>query len=456
MDSFRIFVVEDDTWYASFLCHYLALNPDFEVEKYTTGKDCLNNLHKKPSIITLDFTLPDMTGKELLVKIKESYPETPVIIVSGQDDITTAVDLLKNGACDYIVKNEETTSRLWNTIRLQRENISLKEENERLKSAVTKRYDFSKTIIGESKELAKVFEVLEKAADTPVTVTITGETGTGKELIAKAIHFRSGRKGKPFVAVNIGAIPKDLVESELFGHEKGAFTGAHVRKHGLFEEANGGTLFLDEIAEMDLNIQSKFLRVLQEREVRRVGGNNTIKVDIRIITASHKNLAEEVQKGNFRADLYYRIMGIPIALPPLRARGKDIIILAKHFADSYCKENKIKKVTFTKEAVEKLLSYNYPGNIRELKSTIELSVILSDSHIIDAGQINFSPAITAPNAENSNFTLDEYILSIIKTQMDNSGNNPTLVAKKLGIGRATVYRYLKQIENGESKISSAK
>ncbi|HCT93508.1 MAG: regulator [Bacteroidetes bacterium GWE2_39_28] len=450
MNQFKIFVVEDDTWYASFLSHYLSLNNEYSVEKYTTGKDCLNNLHKKPSIITLDFSLPDMTGKELLIKIKQIHPEIPVIIISGQDDITTAVDLIKQGACDYIVKNDETTNRLWNTIRLQRENISLKTENERLKKEVSKKYDFSKTIIGESKELRKVFEVLEKAADTPVSVTITGETGTGKELIANAIHFRSSRNGKPFVAVNIGAIPKELVESELFGYEKGAYTGAHTRKAGIFEEASGGTIFLDEIAEMDLNIQSKFLRVLQEREVKRIGGSSLIKVDVRIITASHKNLAEEVQKGNFRTDLYYRIMGIPINLPPLRERGKDIIILAKHFADSYCKENNLKKVTFTEDAISKLLSYSYPGNIRELKSTIELSVVLSDSSIIDSGQINFTPAGSHIAELDKNMTLEEHMFCIIKSYLIKYGNNPTDVAKRLGISRATIYRYLKEMNYGTS------
>ncbi|MDO9679542.1 MAG: sigma-54 dependent transcriptional regulator [Bacteroidales bacterium] len=445
MNQIKIFVVEDDIWYASFLCHYLSLNQEYDVEKYTTGKDCLNNLHKKPSIITLDFTLPDMTGKELLIKIKKIQPEVPIIIISGQNDITTAVDLIKEGACDYIVKNEDTTSRLWNTIRLQRENISLKTENERLKKEVSKKYDFSKTIIGESKELRKVFDVLEKAADTPVSVTITGETGTGKELIAKAIHFRSSRNAKPFVAVNIGAIPKELVESELFGYEKGAYTGAHTRKAGIFEEASGGTIFLDEIAEMDLSIQSKFLRVLQEREVKRIGGSSLIKVDVRIITASHKNLAEEVQKGNFRTDLYYRIMGIPINLPPLRERGKDIIILAKHFADSYCKENNLKKVTFTEDAISKLLSYSYPGNIRELKSTIELSVVLSDSNIIDSGKINFTPVENHVADLNKNMTLEEHMFCVIKNYLNKYGNNPTDVAKRLGISRATIYRYMKEM-----------
>lgn len=445
MKQFKIFIVEDDPWYADMLEYHLSLNPEFEVEKFSTGKECLSNLHKRPSLITVDFSLPDMTGKELLKKIIQHTPGTVVIIISGQEDITTAVELLKEGAFDYIVKNEETHSRLWNSIRLFRENFQLKEENEKLRIEVGKKYNFSNIIIGTSKGIRETFGLMEKAAGSQITVSVTGETGTGKELVAKAIHYHSERKNNPFIAVNVGAVPKDLIESELFGYEKGAFTGAVTRKSGLFEDADKGTIFLDEIAEMDLTMQTKFLRVLQEREVKRLGGNQEIKIDVRVITATHKNLADEVKKGNFRADLFYRLMGLPVHLVPLRERGNDIILIARHFADAFSKEYKRPKADFTEDAIKKLLMYSYPGNVRELKAVIDLAMIMSDDKTIDAKHISFNPVETEDTASEQ-LTLEEQILKIVKSNLLKYNNNPTIVAKKLGISRATVYRYIKEIE----------
>lgn len=446
MNSFKIFVVEDDIWYADILKYHLSLNPDFEVETFTNGRDCLSNLFKRPALVTVDYSLPDMTGKYLLGKILQHTPGIAVVIISGQEDITTAVELLKEGAFDYIVKNEDTRNRLWNSIRLFRENQSLRLENEILREEVGKKYDFSKVIIGTSIGLRQTFSLMEKAAASQITVSITGETGTGKELVAKAIHYHSDRKKYPFVAVNIGAIPKDLVESELFGYEKGAFTGAVNRKAGVFEDAQKGTIFLDEIAEMDLNMQTKFLRVLQEREVKRLGGNQLIKIDVRVVTATHKNLADEVKNGNFRADLFYRLMGLPIHLTPLRERGNDIIILARHFADEFSRENKKKKIDFTEEAITKLKKYSYPGNVRELRAIIELAMILCENNRIDAQHISFNPvgSIDEPNSEE--MTLDEQILKIVRKNLQKNNGNPTLVSKKLGISRATVYRYMKVLD----------
>jgi len=445
MEQFKIFIVEDDPWYADILEYHLSLNPEFEVEKFATGKDCLSNLHKRPSLITVDFSLPDMTGKELLSKINIHSPGTAVIIISGQEDITTAVELLKEGAFDYIVKNEETRNRLWNSIRLFRENLQLRTENEQLRIEVGKKYNFS-NIIGTSKGIHKTFSLMEKAAASQITVSVTGETGTGKELVAKAIHYHSERKANPFIAVNVGAIPKDLIESELFGYEKGAFTSAATRKSGVFEDAHKGTIFLDEIAEMDLNMQTKFLRVLQEREVKRLGGNQEIKIDVRVITATHKNLAEEVKKGNFRADLFYRLMGLPVHLVPLRERENDIILIARHFADAFSKEFKQEKADFTEDAIKKLLKYSYPGNVRELKAVIELAMILSDDKTINAKHINFTPVETNGELSSEQLTLEEQILKIVKSNLLKYNCNPTIVAKKLGISRATVYRYIKEME----------
>lgn len=444
MNTFRIFIVEDDQWYADLLQKHLNLNPDYEVEKFANAKECLNNLYKSPSVITIDFSLPDINGKELLKKIRSRLPEVPIIVISGQKDIDTAVDLIKDGAFDYIVKNEDTPNRLWNSIRLLRENITLREENEQLKREVGKKYDFSKLIIGESSKIKEIYNLIGKAADSPVTVSVTGDTGTGKELVAKAIHYNSARKKNPFVAINLGAIPRDLVESELFGYEKGSFTGAYSSKPGIFEEADKGTLFMDEIAEMDLSIQSKFLRVLQEKEVRRIGGKEAKKIDVRIITATHKNLPDEVSRGNFRTDLFYRVMGLPIHLPPLRERGNDIILLARYFAKEFSKETGKREPVITKEAIVKLMSYSYPGNIRELKATIELAIIMSDDGNIDADCITFNPAGPLPEVYNDSMTLDNHITKIVNDSLKMNSGNPTIVSRKLGISRATVYKYMKK------------
>ena len=267
---------------------------------------------------------------------------------------------------------------------------------------------------------------------------------------SKAIHYNSDRKKKPFVAVNMAAIPHELIESELFGHEKGAFTGAIALKKGKFEEANGGTICLDEIGELDLSIQSKLLRVLQERELTRVGGNERIKLDVRLIVATHKNLEEEVKKGNFREDLYYRIMGLPIALPPLHERGNDILLLAKFFLDAFCKENKIESLTISAGAKEKIIKYNYPGNIRELKAVIELAVVMCNGKEIMADDIIFKSPRDKNEMLATEKTLKEYNIQIIQYYLNNHDNNVVKVADKLDIGKSTIY---KMIQNNEVKVS---
>jgi len=335
---FKIFIVEDNEWYNRLLVHNLSLNPDFEVVSFFNGWDCINNLDKNPDLVTLDFRLPDISGIEVLKRIKQQNYETQVILISEQDDIDVVVELLKEGAYDYIVKSNDIKERLHNTILNIRKNTGLKNEISELKKEVQKKYIYNNSIIGESEAIKGVQELILKALTTNINVSIFGETGTGKELVAKAIHYNSNRKSNAFVAVNVSAIPSELVESELFGHEKGAFTGASFLRKGKFEEADGGTLFLDEIGEMDFQFQAKLLRALQEKEITRIGSNKNIKVNCRIITATHKNLALEVKNGNFRTDLYYRLLGFPIELPPLRERDNDVLILAKHFIHFFCAE----------------------------------------------------------------------------------------------------------------------
>lgn len=444
MECFRIFVVEDDPLYGEMLKHHLSLNPDNEVHLYKTGSECLKNLYRTPSLISLDYSLPDMSGLDVMRQIKKENGDTPVVIVSGQEDISTAVALLREGAYDYFVKDDDVKDRLWNIIKKIRENLQLKSEISYLKEEIGRKYEFRNVIKGNSPAIRQIFSLIEKAIKTNITVSVTGETGTGKELVAKAIHYNSPRAKKPFVAVNVSAIPRDLIESEMFGHEKGSFTGAITRKTGKFEQAQGGSIFLDEIGEMDLHMQSKLLRVIQERELSRVGGNDLIKIDVRLIVATNRNLAEEVQKGNFREDLYYRLLGLPIELPPLRYRGNDILILAKFFVDDFCQENKIPKLAISEAAQQKLMQYSFPGNVRELKAVMELAAVLTDSDQIDEQHISFNSTNASSNFLLEENTLEEYTSKIIRFYLDKYDNNVVLVAKKLDIGKSTIYRMLKE------------
>lgn len=443
----KIFVVEDDKFYNKLIEHQLHLNPDFEVETFFDGKSFLDKLGDNPDIVTLDYALPDMNGDVLLERIKNYDNGIQVIVISAQEDVKTAVSLLREGAYDYITKDENIRERLLNAIHNIQATEKLRKQVRHLRNQIEEKYDFSKAIIGESKALKKVFTLIEKAISVQnMTVSIKGETGTGKELVARTIHYNSSRKDKPFVAVNMGAIPRELLESELFGHEKGAFTGAFTRNIGKFEEANGGTIFFDEIAEMDIDLQVKILRAIQEREITRVGGNSVIKVDVRIITATNKDLQEEVRKGRFREDLYYRLLGLPIMLPPLSERENDIIILGNHLLREFCRENNLPPKEFSPKARVKLLSYHYPGNVRELKAIVELAAVMSNGQMIDEDAILFSPTNSGIDIFAQEMTLRDYETRIIRHYLEKNNNNVVLVAKKLDIGKSKIYNMIKSGE----------
>ena len=442
----KIFIIEDDPVYLKMVKYIVELNPDHVVETFANGADCLARLHENPSIITLDYSLPDLSGEEVLEQIQSFNPEIKVIIVSSQESINTAVELLKHGAYDYIAKDNETKDRLLNSINNAKNHTNLKEEITQLREEISQKYDFEQNMIGESPVMKNVFKLMTKAVKTNITVSITGETGTGKEVVAKAIHYNSERKQNTFVAVNIAAIPETLIESELFGHEKGAFTGAMARRKGKFEEADGGTIFLDEIGEMDINLQAKLLRVLQERELTRIGGNEVIKFDARVLVATHRNLAEEVKNGNFREDLYYRLLGIPIELPPLRDRDKDVILIGQFLLNEFSKENKMGKIKLGKSAQDKLLSYPFPGNIRELKSVIELAAVMCDNGIIEEEDLTFNSLKKEGQFLLEEMTLRDYTFKIIQHYLQKYDNNVLQVAKKLDIGKSSIYRYIKEME----------
>lgn len=445
-EPFRIFVVEDDEWYGELLSHHLALNPDNVVTRFTTAREALNNLHMLPAVITLDYSLPDMKGDEVLKRIQAESPRTSVIIISGQENISTALSMLRQGAYDYLVKDEETRDRLWNIVGNIRKKVMLEKEIDQLRDEIGRQYQVHKLMVGNSEELQKVYKLIEKASRTSITVSISGETGTGKELVAKSIHFAGERARKPFVAVNMTSIPRELMESELFGYEKGAFTGAAARRKGKFEEADKGTLFLDEIAELDFSLQSKLLRVLQEREVTRLGSNTPVSFDVRIICATHKNLAEETKKGNFREDLYYRLLGIPIHIPPLRERHQDILLLAKHFLDLYCADAKIARKTLTEAAREKLLQHKWPGNVRELKAVIELAAVLTDDNVINASDISLNSGFSNHNGNElqEGLTLEDISNRYIHQTLEKCNGNVMEAARQLDIAKSKIYTLIKE------------
>lgn len=439
-----MFVVEDDMFFSKMVHHQLSMDPEFEVQVFQNGKEFLNQLSQFPSVVTLDYMLPDFSGLELLKKIKEKSPNTQCIILSGQDNLQTAIDFMREGAYDYIVKDNSALDKLWMLVHKALERSELQEEVRVLQEQVAAKYNFNEYIKGSCGPMQRVFSLLEKTVQTTINVTVTGETGTGKELVAKSIHFNSPRMRKPFVAVNVAAIPKELIESEMFGYEKGAFTGADRAKSGKFEEAHGGTLFLDEIGEMDLSMQSKLLRVLQEKEVVRIGSNKTVPIDVRIIAATHRDLMTEVKEGRFREDLFYRLLGITIELPPLRERGNDIIMLAKFFADDFCAKNKIKKKVINIDARQKLESYSFPGNVRELKALMEIACVMSDGDQITDNDLNLSQAHNLDSLLSTEMTLDDLNAEIIRRYLHKYDNNVLKVADKLKIGKSTIYRMIKE------------
>lgn len=388
----KIFAVEDDNLFGRAIKHTLEKQGLYDVTLFSSGEELFQHIHHNPDIITVDYNLPDISGLEVIQQIQQYNQDIAIVVVSGQEDVRVAVEAYKSGAKYYVVKDGNAFAELTHCVRNLSAHVQLQKEVEILRGQVIDRHRYD-TIIGESQAIFKMLKLIQKMERSNILALITGESGTGKEVVARAIHYNSPRKKKPFVAVNVAAIPEDLIESELFGHEKGAFTGADSRRIGKFEEANGGTILLDEIGEMDINLQTKLLRVLQEKKITRIGSNKEISLDIRVLAATNKQLAQQVREGKFREDLYYRLQGFLLHLPPLRERGNDIIILAKRFLTETCHQNRISPKTFAQEAIAAMLNHPWPGNVRELRSFVERAVLISDGDRISAEDLIFSPSI---------------------------------------------------------------
>ena len=444
----KVLIVDDEAIIRESLRDWLT-DVGHSVLTASNGAQALDVIaREKPAIAIVDLVMPGIDGIELLRRAKEVSPATEVIIVTAYGSIPTAISAMRAGAYDYIEKPfcpERAELLIDKLVAHQR----LIEENVILQQKLEERYRFE-NIIARSPRMQQVIEVVKVVARSNATVLITGESGTGKELVARAIHSQSYRKDRPFVAVSCAALPESLLESELFGHEKGAFTGAHALRKGKFEVADTSTLFLDEIGDMSANIQAHLLRVLEEKEFNRVGGNELIKVDVRVVSATNRDMKEAVRTGRFREDLYYRLNVVTIELPALRERKEDIPLLADHFLKKFNVENRKELSGFSPEATEYLLRHDWPGNVRELENTVERAVILARGAVIEAGDLNQQRALTGRQGPSAR-SLREMEREYIKAVLAENAYNFSVTARTLGISRATLYKKVKEYGLGVQK-----
>jgi two-component system response regulator AtoC len=448
----KILVVDDEAIVRESLRDWLT-DAGYQVFIAENGSQALEVIKKeKLGIVIADLVMPGMDGIELMKGAKEISPHIAVIIITAYGSIPTAIAAMKEGAYDYIEKPfcPEQAELL---IRKLVEHQRLIEENLALRQRLEERYRFE-NIIAKSHKMQQIFEVVRTVAQSNATVLITGESGTGKELIARAIHNLSPRRGKPFIAVSCAALPESLLESELFGHEKGAFTGAVAQRKGRFELAHKGTLFLDEIGEMSANIQVHLLRVLEEREFTRVGGTETIRSDVRIISATNKDLNEAVMRGEFRDDLYYRLNVVSIQLPPLRERAEDIPLLAQHFLNKFAVENQKGDITFSPDAMDFLMKYEWPGNVRELENATERAVVLALNSTITATDLSpQNPPLL--RQDSSGKSIKELVKDHILHVLTETEGNYSKAAKILGVTRMTLYNKVEEYGLDVKKICSS-
>jgi len=447
-----IFIVDDEQSISKLLSFWVKDKWGYEVELFPNSESMFRKMSSKPDLILLDIMLPGLDGIETLKRIKQIDEHLPVIMLSAQGRIDVAVDSIKYGAFDYFSKpidQQKLELALKNAIR----NYDLVKEIQNLKENVKKEYSFDNIISADGK-MQDVFKLVSKVLDNDITVLIYGESGTGKELIARAIHYNGRRKDKPFVVVNCASIPRELLESELFGHEKGSFTGAHQRKLGKFELAKDGTIFLDEVGELEMLLQAKLLRVIQQKEFERVGGTELIKTNVRIISATNRDLKHAVEHKQFREDLFYRLNSFPISIPPIRQRRADILVLTEFFLEEFNKKLQRNVKGFTKKALKLIYEYDWPGNVREMENTIERCMIISEKDSLDVDDlpqhIRAADTSAVVDQQSVMFTDDNIIPfekikeKSIRHALKVTGGNIVEAARKLQLGRATIYRLMEK------------
>lgn len=428
----------------------------YRVDCAASGQEAFaKSRQRNYDVVITDLVMPEIDGMQVLAHFAQHYPETIVIVLTGHGTVATAVEAMKMGAFDYLTKPAKT-EEICIVLRKAQEMMALRAENQLLRSQLQEFYRFDR-ILGQSKPMQTIFKIIQRVAKTDSTVLILGESGTGKELIAHAIHFNSERQNKPFIPINCGAIPEELMESELFGHEKGSFTGAIKERRGRFELAHGGTVFLDEIGEMSPKLQVKLLRFLQERKFERVGSSRTIEVDVRVIAATNRDLEQEVANGKFREDLFYRLNVIPIRVPPLRERVGDVPLLVHHFLRDQCQKKEVPLKSISKPAMEAMERYEWPGNVRELENVIERLVILTEEDEIQLSDLPSrmrqklaAPAATAPVIEigedgiDLKKILDDLEDRLIREALRKASGVKNKAASLLGLNRTTLIEKMKK------------
>ena len=456
--SAKVFIIDDEED-IRFSLRGILEDEGYEVLEAESGEHALEQITEEIDLVLLDIWLPGIDGIEVLEKLSQLYTDLPVVMISGHGNVETAVKAIKKGAFDFIEK-PLSLEKVLITVQKALQFARLRQENRELKSQV--KNHAVQEISGHSKVIQELRQVIKQVAPTDAWVLITGENGTGKEIVARSIHRQSKRANQPLVAVNCAAIPEELIESELFGHEKGAFTGAQNAKKGKFELAHKGTLFLDEIGDMSLKTQAKILRILQEQCFERIGGNKTIQVDVRVIAATNKDLLKEIEDGNFREDLYYRLKVFPLEVPPLRERQEDIPVLLEEFIAELSQEHNFKPLKFTKEAIEVLKKYPWPGNVRELKNFVERLFILYPGQEVDAGKLpsEIKNKATSNNEMNlfpelgfvpTNFKEARSCFEawFLQNKLKEYGGNVSKLAQAIGLERSYLYRKLKAYNIGE-------
>jgi len=442
----RVLVVDDEEKLRRVI-ELQLLAAGYDVEKAASAEEGLR-LAERADLVLTDLKLPGMDGLELLAAIRRQNMQAPVIVMTAFGTIEVAVQAMKSGAVDFLLK-PFSLDHLMAIVQKALEVRALRDENRKLREELGKRYEFD-NIVGRSPAMQEIFATIERVAPSRATVLLAGESGVGKDLIARAIHFHSPRRDRPFVKINCTALPENLMESELFGYEKGAFTGANTTKPGKFEQADTGTVFLDEIGDVPASIQVKLLRILQEREFERLGSNKTRHIDVRVIAATNQDLRAALEQGTFREDLYYRLNVVPINIIPLRDRMQDIPFLAEHFLRKYATEAGNRQQTITPAAMSKLMSYHWPGNVRELENAIERSVVMGSGETLDAVDIKLdnAPRARGAGAELAlpqGMTLDQYEQELIREALKRADGNKSQAARSLGLTRNALRYRLAQM-----------
>ncbi len=446
----NVLIIDDDEAIQD-SCSQILQKEGYQTNVAGSGEEGLRRFKKELfHVVLLDLKMPGMDGMQVLAQIKEESPETPVIIVTGYASVGSAVEAMKQGAFEYLTK-PFTPEELRINVNKALKSRKVFFEGLYLRDELKKKIEFD-MVVGKSKTMEKVLDIVRRVSPSDSTVLITGESGTGKELIAREIHNHSHRRNAPFVVVDCGALVETLFESELFGHVKGSFTGAYITKHGRFEVANGGTIFLDEISNIGLNIQAKLLRVIQEREVTRIGSSKPIKVDVRILAATNENLADCVKEGKFREDLFYRLSVVPLHLPPLRERKEDVPLLIEHFLKKYSRGARKQINSIKSDVLKALMQYDWPGNIRELENTIERAVVLSKDKEIGLEDLVYhgisAGASILRSVDGKYRSLEELEKEYIKNVLQAHHGNRSLTAKVLGIDRKTLLTKIKKYHIG--------